>query len=615
MNLNMFNKYTFSTLFLILSNVVVISQNWHLKGNKKSGAGTPPFFSGNSVDISSKGDIYAAGDPDFTFGNNLPGRVSVYQWNLNEWIQMGSDIIGDTLLRNFGTSISLTPNGKTMIVGAPAVGSPNFPTGYFKVFDWNGIDWIQKGGTITYGDWQEAFGARVDINSLGTRVVVSSPFAEPNQGLVKTYDWDGVNWIESANPIFGDANSNQFGDYLDMNETGDKLIVSATTGRYVKIYQYDSSQWVQLGNTISYTSPNNWPPYHMNVGITPSGDQIIIGYSNGWLSEVDFVTNYTLNDTLWVLKGDTIFEPMPDENFGQNVSLSWDGNTIAISAPLSGPILTGHVSLYEWLVDHWAFKSTIYGDLFNEHIGTSIVLDSLAHSIVIAGFGEANDDFGNVQVQTLVNHLFTQNEIACDSFFWDISQNTLYQSNTYYTTSISADLVCDTMWLLDLEIVNINNDIEVFSNLNSTFIELLDADQITSTKWIDCNDSLSTFPQWNDSQFFYPPYSGNFAVVITKNGCVDTSDCDSAYVITTSVPSPELTPKFTITNSKVNLFFNSYNTYGQVEIFDLLGRSIFNTSFKNTPSIDFNLPETQGVYILKYSTSDTNYETIKFIKP
>lgn len=594
-------------LLVIFGYVSTQSQNWHLKGNKMTGIGIPTGWGGESVDISSKGDIFGVGLPKFISGNYVPGNVRVYKWNSHEWIQMGSDILGDTSRRNFGESLSMTPSGHTIVIGSSTIGNPSWPTGYVKVFDWNGMDWVQRGATLISGYSEDEFGKKVDINSSGTRIVVSNPLAQNFKGVVKTYDWDGVNWIESLDPIWGSLSFNQFGDFLDLSESGNELIISATSGRYTKIFQCDSNQWNQLGNTISYTG-GTWP-YFSPVGINASGDQIIIGYSQPGYTA--FANNYSLIDTLWTLKGDTIFGNNTDENFGESVSMNWDGSFIAISAPENGPLSTGEVRLFKWEADHWEPRGNIHGDLLNEHIGISLALDSIGNTIAMSGFGEANTDEGNVQVQVLVNHLFTQNEVACDSFFWNISQNTLYQSNTYYTTVMNSDILCDSMWTLELEIVTINNQIETITDSNFTYIYSLE-EQGDFSRWLDCDNNMTEFPDWNSSSIFYPPYSGSFAIEITKNGCMDTSDCDSAIVIMTSVTSLDKVSLFTITNSMGNIYFGTEVALVRIDVFDILGKNLQSSIFQNISKIEFELPEANGLYFVKISSNNKSFETIKF---
>ena len=48
-----------------------------------------------------------------------PGSVKIYQNNGNEWVQLGSEIKGNQVWDQKGISLSLTGDGKTLVVGNP----------------------------------------------------------------------------------------------------------------------------------------------------------------------------------------------------------------------------------------------------------------------------------------------------------------------------------------------------------------------------------------------------------------------------------------------------------------------------------------------------------------
>lgn len=49
-------------------------------------------------------------------------------------------------------------------------------------------------------------------------------------------------------------------------------------------------------------------------------------------------------------------------------------------------------------------------------------------------------------------------------------------------------------------------------------------------QWIDCDNSFAILPN-ETSQQFTPTKTGNFAVIITKNGCKDTSSCHAIFIL------------------------------------------------------------------------------------
>jgi len=77
---------------------------------------------GKSVNLSPDGNTLAIGSPGFWEENDRPGYVRVFSLesslNTGSWIQIGQDIIGEAKGDEFGRSISLSDDGKTLAVGA-----------------------------------------------------------------------------------------------------------------------------------------------------------------------------------------------------------------------------------------------------------------------------------------------------------------------------------------------------------------------------------------------------------------------------------------------------------------------------------------------------------------
>ncbi len=71
---------------------------------------------GHSVSISDDGSRIAVGAVGY-IGD--AGYVRVYDLVANFWTQVGSDIVGEAANDSFGESVSLTPNGARLAVGAP----------------------------------------------------------------------------------------------------------------------------------------------------------------------------------------------------------------------------------------------------------------------------------------------------------------------------------------------------------------------------------------------------------------------------------------------------------------------------------------------------------------
>ena len=91
----------------------------------------------------------------------------------------------------------------------------------------------------------------------------------------------------------------------------------------------------------------------------------------------------------------------------------------------------------------------------------------------------------------------------------------LKEEGMYYD-SLLTYLGCDSVLALALSIDSIESTVWVDSNALVT-------DTSDSYQWYDCS-TMQAIPGAT-SQGFTPKVNGTYAVVVTRNACVDTSDC------------------------------------------------------------------------------------------
>jgi hypothetical protein len=88
---------------------------------------------------------------------------------------LGSDIIGEAAADNLGYSVSLSSDGKKLIVGAPYNDGNGSDSGHARVFQWNGENWIQQNTDIDGEAAGDNCGSSVVISGDGTRVAIGAP--------------------------------------------------------------------------------------------------------------------------------------------------------------------------------------------------------------------------------------------------------------------------------------------------------------------------------------------------------------------------------------------------------------------------------------------------------
>src|SRR5690606_31344283 len=93
-----------------------------------------------------------------------------------------------------------------------------------------------------------------------------------------------------------------------------------------------------------------------------------------------------------------------------------------------------------------------------------------------------------------------------------------YFSSGTYSDTISNYLGCDSICRINIHVTQLNAGIiKNGRKLSSTNLNVL-------YQWIRC-DSLISVLNGEDSGVFYANFPGFYAVIITKDDCVDTSEC------------------------------------------------------------------------------------------
>src|SRR5210317_95923 len=90
----------------------------------------------------------------------------------------------------------------------------------------------------------DEFGYSIALNFESTRLAVGAPGYNSDTGYiyVADYDEDTNTWTQVGSNIVGPHTTSRFGHSIDMDWTGDRIIVGANTASNVYIYDY-SSGW------------------------------------------------------------------------------------------------------------------------------------------------------------------------------------------------------------------------------------------------------------------------------------------------------------------------------------------------------------------------------------
>ena len=297
---------------------------------------------GRSVSISEDGNTAIVGaplednnSPTFTDNNNYHfGAAYIFVRSGTSWSQQQKLTASDRQTNGyFGTSVSISEDGNTAIVGASGVSSN---AGAVYTFKRSGTSWSQEDRLQVVSSSKDRFGASVSISGDGNTAVVGAPGVYIT-GAAYIFGRSGTSWSEQGRvslgglsrevgtsvSISGDGNTTIVGDYR--SEQVYILIRSGTSWSQSSFYPSDVGGGDRFGTSVSISKDGNTAivgaPGDDDGGSDTGAAYIFKRYGTSWLQQ----------RKIRVLGAPTY---LSGEFFGTSVSISGDGNTAIVGMPL-----------------------------------------------------------------------------------------------------------------------------------------------------------------------------------------------------------------------------------------------------------------------------------------
>jgi len=291
------------------------------------------------------------------------GRVWIFELQMGRWVNIGKIVRPKDSEERFGDTVAISKDGGTIVVGSTFA---NNKKGKVTVFRYvGGKAWNRIGDPIQGNFVDGKFGWNIDIASDAstTTFVVGekSDDAGDNSGRpgeTRVYRWEGFpspRWRMVGDSIQGQNPGDSFGRSVAISADG-KTIVSGARffgnkdkgGAFVSQYPSDltaTTSWIGQGGVVGDSSDDHF--YH--VAMNKAGDRIAIGSGSGlgYVKVFDYGPSIS-GAGAWTQIGDTLRGKALGENFGSEVSLSHDGETLLVGSPSrDNPNQPGAVRLYK----------------------------------------------------------------------------------------------------------------------------------------------------------------------------------------------------------------------------------------------------------------------------
>ncbi|WP_298340831.1 T9SS type A sorting domain-containing protein [uncultured Algibacter sp.] len=369
--------------------------------------------SGRSVSLSSDGSIVAIGAVGNDGNGQNSGHVRIYKNENGVWTQIGEDIDGKGEVDRSGWSVSLSSDGSIVAIGAPFNDRNGNGSGYVSIYkNENGV-WTQIGEDINGKGEVDRSGWSVSLSSDGSIVAIGAPYNNINgngSGYVRVYKNNNGVWTQIGEDINGEAVDDRSGYSVSLSSDGSIVAIGAryndgngSNSGHVRIYKNENEVWTQIGEDIDGEAEGDFSG--SGVELSSDGSIVAIGAvgNDGNGSNSGHVRIYKNKNDVWTqigkdidgealeyIDGEAVYNPSVNglTLFGKSISLSSDGNIVAIGAlqnnangPFSGSVrvydLNAVLSIQSFEKDYFSYYPNPVNDVLNINLNKGLELKQI----------------------------------------------------------------------------------------------------------------------------------------------------------------------------------------------------------------------------------------------
>lgn len=278
-------------------------------------------------------------------------------------------LTADASALTFGKSVSISADGSTAVVGAPDGGNL---TGQVWIYSRNSDgSWTQQGEPLVPNDCEPnygdeigcGFGTSVSVSYDGDTLVVGGPYDAEYFGAawIFTRGEGGAGWVQDGGKIAGQIDNGVFGNCVALSGDGSTLLIAASGeedgigGAYIFSKNAENGTWDQVGDKLlgTFDADVTETRQGYSCALDAQGDTVAVGgpaddegLGSVWIFERNAEGAYPQQGAKLQVQ-----TPTADMGQGSSISLSRDGNTLAVGT-MALPIVTvWRRMLGEWTID------------------------------------------------------------------------------------------------------------------------------------------------------------------------------------------------------------------------------------------------------------------------
>ncbi len=194
---------------------------------------------------------------------------------------------------------------------------------------------------------------------------------------------------------------------------------------------------------------------------------------------------------------------------------------------------------------------------------------------------------------------------ACGPYTW-IDGNTYTENDNTATYLLTTSAGCDSLVTLNLTIFNFSPEI----SLNQTTLTAQPTG--ASYQWVNCNNDFAPIPGATNPSFT-PTVSGNYAVIVTLNGCSELSNCQQVQIASSldKFNEKQLTvyPNPTASDFRIEGLTNG----DSIRITNTQGQVVFASDSVGTNQNVSLAEHSKGLYLLQVLFKDGSTSVAKLV--
>ena len=335
---------------------------------------------------------------------------------------------------NVGYDVAMSEDSNYVIASNPSANG----SGIVKVYTINNTVLINQANIIGNTEGSNlvfGFGQSIDIDYDGTRFISGAPGSGANttpgfgkQGAARIYVRDETTWYFEKQFNAPTANVSAFGTSVSINNNGDKVAIAEgiVYGTFtVRTYSRSGNTWTSLANIPSPTSNNIF--FGSSIAMDGNNTLVVGAYranNNGTFSGAAYVYDSSSGSLLATLLAS---DGAAYDNFGKQVNISNDGNSIIVTAPGANSS-TGAAYVYKGSGNSWTQVQRLvpfgnvgtFGDLGDET--TPQAISGNGSIVAISALWPSGSNANYTSLLTYIDSSNTNNYISTQQIQYPAAQ-------------------------------------------------------------------------------------------------------------------------------------------------------------------------------------------------